>query len=124
MSKPIEKERPLEYLRHKNGDSYSAETIRNWYVARAYVLDRLKSVAIGPTSNEHLHVVVASDSPLMLSAVREVALLAHFANFDEASGRNRSVITIVSNKDNIVEELKKEENIEISLFFTSSIGIT
>ena len=109
MSKPIEKERPLEYLRHKNGDSYSAETIRNWYVARAYVLDRLKGVSIGPTSNEHLHVVVASDSPLMLSAVREVALLAHFANFDETSGRNRSVITIVSNKDNIVEELKKEE---------------
>lgn len=109
MSKPIEKERPLEYLRHKNGDSYPAETIRNWYVARAYVLDRLKGVAIGSTSNEHLHVVVASDSPLMLSAVREVALLAHFANFDEASGRNRSVITVVSNNDNIVEALKKEE---------------
>ena len=55
MSKSIEKEKPLEYLRHTNGDSYSAETIRNWYVARAYVLDRLKDVVISPTSNTHLH---------------------------------------------------------------------
>ena len=109
MSKHVEKERPFEYLRHKNGDSYSAETISDWYVARAYVLDKLKDVAIGPTSNEYLHVVVTSDSPLMLSAVREVALLAHFANFDETSGSNRSVITIVSNNDTIVEDLRKEE---------------
>ena len=109
MSKHVEKEKPFEYLRHKNGDSYSAETISNWYVARAYVLEKLKDVAIGPMSNEHLHAVVMGDSPLMLSVVREVALLAHFANFDEASGSNRSVITIVSDNDTIVEELRKEE---------------
>lgn len=109
MSKCFPKEKPFEYLRHKNGDNYSAETISNWYVARAYVLDKLKDVAIGPTSNEHLHAVVMGDSPMMLSTVREVALLAHFANFDEASGSNRSVITIVSGNDSIVEELRKEE---------------
>ena len=109
MNKHVVKEKPFEYLRHKNGDSYSAETINNWYVARAYVLEKLKDVAIGPTSNEHLHAVVKGDSPLMLSAVREVALLAHFANFDETSGSNCSVITLVSDNDNIVEELRKEE---------------
>lgn len=109
MIKHVAKEKPFEYLRHKNGDSYSTETISNWYVARAYVLEKLKDVAIGPMSNEHLHAVVMGDSPMMLSVVREVALLAHFANFDEASGSNRSVITIVSDNDTIVEELRKEE---------------
>ena len=109
MNKHVVKEKPFEYLRYKNGDSYSAETINNWYVARAYVLEKLKDVAIGPTSNEYLHAVVKGDSPLMLSAVREVALLAHFANFDETSGSNCSVITLVSDNDNIVEELRKEE---------------
>ena len=109
MRKPFKKEKPFEHLKRKNGESYSAETISNWYVARAYVLNKLKDVAIGPESNEHLQVVVHGDSPLMLSMVRQVALLAHFVNFDETNGNHRSIITIVSDNENVVEELKKEE---------------
>ena len=67
MSKGFKKEKPFEYLRRKNGERFSDETIRNWYVARAYVLDRLKDVAICQESGEHLQVVVNGDSPLMLS---------------------------------------------------------
>ena len=92
MSKGFKKEKPFEYLRRKNGERFSDETIRNWYVARAYVLDRLKDVAICQESGEHLQVVVNGDSPLMLSVARQVALSAHFANFDETCPM-RSVIT-------------------------------
>ena len=108
MSKGFKKEKPFEYLRRKNGERFSDETIRNWYVARAYVLDRLKDVAICQESGEHLQVVVNGDSPLMLSVARQVALSAHFANFDETCPM-RSVITIVSKNKQIAEVLEQEE---------------
>ena len=108
MSNNIYKEKPFEYLRRKNGDRFSEDIIKNWYVARAYVLEKLKNVAIGQGSIEHLQVVVTNDSPLMLSVVRYVALLAHYANFDETQP-NRTLITIVSSDKQIVEELEKEE---------------
>ena len=108
MSINISKEKPFEYLRRKNGDSFSVETIKNWYIARAYVLEKLKDVAIGQGSKEHLQVTITSDSPLMLCVARQVALSAHYANYDEACP-NRTVITIVSKNKQIVEELEKEE---------------
>ena len=46
MSKQLEK--PFEYLRRKDGTSFPKETVNRWYEARAYVLDKLKDVAIGP----------------------------------------------------------------------------
>ena len=107
MRKQLEK--PFEYLRRKDGSAFPSETINRWYEARAYVLDKLKDVAIEPKSEEHLHVVVTSDSPLMLSVVRQVALSAHYANFDEPTGRYRTVTTLVSKNKEIVEVLKKEE---------------
>ena len=66
MSKHDYKEKPFEFLKRKDGDSFSAETIKNWYIARAYVLEKLKDVAICQGSKEHLEVTIASDSPLML----------------------------------------------------------
>lgn len=108
-------EKPFQLLRRMDGSEYSDEIILNWYKARAYVLDKLRDVAIGPNSGEHLHVVVIGDSPLMLSVARQVALSAHYANFEEHDAKgtltccNRTVITIVSQNENIVEELKKEE---------------
>ena len=108
MSKNISKEKPFEYLTRKNGDSFSVETIKNWYIARAYVLEKLRNVAICQGSKEHLEVTIVSDSPLMLCVARHVALYAHYANFDETNP-NRTVITIVSKNKQIVEELEKEE---------------
>ena len=108
MSKHDYKEKPFEYLKKKNGDSFSAETIKNWYVARAYVLEKLKDVAFCQGSNEHLEVTIAGDSPLMLCVARQVALSAHYANFDETNP-NRTVITLVSKNAQIIEELRKEE---------------
>jgi hypothetical protein len=102
-------EKPFEYLKRKDGSAFSPEIVRHWYEARAYTLDKLKEINIGPESNQHLHAVVTSDSPLMLSVVRQIALLGHYANFDETTGENRTLITLVSHNPLILEELKKEE---------------
>lgn len=104
--------RLLDYLKHKDGSPFSEETVTNWYKGRAYVLEKLKDVAIGPASNERLRVVVRGDTPLMLSVVRHVAMSAHYANYDEENPekekRKRTVITLESNRNDIVKELHNE----------------
>lgn len=107
-------EQPFEYLKRKaTGERFEKVVCDNWYKARAFVLDKLKDVAFEVDSNEHLRVVVQGDSPLMLSVVRQVALSAHYVNYDEENPvetrRKRTVITIVSQNPKIVEELQKEE---------------
>jgi len=104
------RERPFEYLRRKNaseegsGAPFGKETVSNWYKARAYVLHKLSSVGIGPTDDAYLHAIVLEDDELMLSVVRHLALYAHFLNLNR-----RTVITLVSRKDNILSILSKEE---------------
>lgn len=105
----LQLEKPFEYLKRKDGSPFSPETIRHWYEARAYVLDKLKEVSIGPDSANHLEIVVTSDSPLMLSIVRALALTAHFPNFDDEKDGNRTVITIVSHDRQVFDKLVKEE---------------
>ena len=122
MKKKVLRERPFEYLR-RLGDNqpFPAETVRNWYVARAYVLDKLKDTAFAPGSAERLSVVVDGDSPLLLSVVRQLALCAHYVNYEEYdqlgrfSCRNRTVVTIVTgkDKDSILSELGKEEYLNL-----------
>ena len=108
MSKHEYKEKPFEFLKRKNGEGFSSDTIKNWYIARAYVLEKLKDVGICQGSKEHLEVTITGDSPMMLSVARQVALSAHYANFDEKSPI-RTVITVVSKNAQIIEELQKEE---------------
>lgn len=106
---------PFDYLRRKNGGAYLPEVYINWCKAREYVLDKLKDTFFTPDDSGHLHVIVAGDSPLMLSVVRQLALSTHYTNYVEydVSGtlvcKNRTIITIKSKNDHIVEELKKEE---------------
>lgn len=117
MSKQLEK--PFEFLTKKDGSVFSSETYKNWYMAHAYVLDKLKDTAFVPNSDEYLHVVVTNvddekSRPLMLSVARQVALTAHYINYEEENldekKRKRSVITLVSSKSKeIVAELKKDE---------------
>lgn len=116
MGKDALRERPFEKLRRRaGGEAFDEATVRNWYIARAYVLDKLKDTAFTPGQNAHLHVVVDGDSPLMLALVRQTALCAHYLNFveydqfDRLACSNRSVITIVSGKAGIADELRKEE---------------
>ena len=112
MNKIMEK--PFEYLvRRENGMKFEEEIVRNWYIARSYILERLKDVAFKPNSTEHLHFLIMKDTPRMLCLVRQIALSSHFINYDEeneiASLRNRTVITIVSQNPYIKVELEKEE---------------
>lgn len=112
--KPIYIENPFEYLR----PNLSAdEVVKNWYVARAFVLDKLGALSFAPGEAGHLHVIIDGDSPIMLAVLRQVALTAHYPNFveydelDNLVCRNRTLITLVSNQkpDDILSELKKEE---------------
>ena len=103
-------ERPFEYLRRKaTGQKFEASVVRNWYIARAFLLDRLSHFALAPSDDAHLNIVLLGDSPLVLSLARQAALLSHYLNFDEKTGANRTLITIVSSNPHIVDELKKEE---------------
>ena len=114
------KERPFEYLKRKdNAQSFPEEIVKNWYIARAFVLKTLKDISFVPDSAEHLDIVIDGDSPLMLAVLRQVALSVHYINFVEYDiyghlvCKNRSVITLVTQKSpsEIVRELKKEENL-------------
>lgn len=100
---------PFEYLKRKDGTAFAPEIIKHWYEARAYVLNKLKSVTINPDSRKHLHVIFKGDSPQMLAAVRQIALTAHYPNYDESTGQNRTLVTIVSGNKQLWDELKKEE---------------
>lgn len=110
------RERPFELLKKKTGEEFSYETIRNWYIARAFVLEKLKDkeeeCPFSPDSNDYLHVVLTGDDDRMLSVARNVTLYAHYLNFDEdcedASYR-RTVITIITKDRDIKNKLLKEE---------------
>ena len=118
----MKEERLFEYLRRKeSGEAFSEDVVKNWYIARKYVLDQFlkKEFAFWPGCSHHLHVTIVGDSPLMLAVVRQLALSAHFLNYTEQYQsnklvcRNRTVITLVSKKEaaQIVGELEEEENL-------------
>lgn len=103
-------EQPFQFLRRNHGKSdadkaFSPEIIRDWYKARAFILHKLNNESFEHEYNNLLHWVVMGDSPLMLSVARQIALSAHFIKYD---GKH-TIITVVSQKDNIKEELEKEE---------------
>ena len=109
---------PFAYLKNRDGDVFDKAIIERWHQARAYVLKKLKDIKIGPTSKETLKVVVLIDNEnqeLMLSVVRHLALAAHYTNYVECDeygtiiSKNRTGINIVSQNNNLDEELKKEE---------------
>ena len=83
-------------LKGTNKD-FSRETIINWNKARKYVLNvlpekekhsPLNGIGLSPSSSEHLHVVILGASDLMLCIARQIALIAHYPNFNEDEGSN------------------------------------
>lgn len=110
------REKPFELLRKKNGEKFSEETIREWYVTRSFVLQKLTENEYNhpflPGSKEQLHVVLCGDDSRMLSVARQFAMYAHFLNFDEDGDDGilrRTIITIVSRDKFIKERLSSEE---------------
>lgn len=72
----------------------------NWYKARYYVqrvMEPLDGNGISPTSSKHVHVVIENiDTPLMQAVARQICLIAHYPNFNEESGDNKTLITLCS----------------------------
>lgn len=90
-----------------------------WYKAREYVMSRVLPIdgdGIGPDSGNHVHIVVDSIEEEMMAVVRQLCLLAHYPNFDEASGANRTVITFCTDK------ITKKENLFEGNFKTVPFG--
>ncbi|MBO4612065.1 MAG: hypothetical protein J5671_02720 [Bacteroidaceae bacterium] len=108
-------EQPFEYLKRKNGEAFDSEIVANWYKARAFVLNKFSHIAFLPGDVHHFHPIVMVDNEcgLMLSVVRQLALYAHFLNYNEnfpdIKGRKRTSITIISNNPNILDIIQKEE---------------
>lgn len=124
-------ERPFQHLKRiSDGKYFEPQIVKVWYEARAYVRHELRDTAFVPGSTDFLHAVVEGDSMQMLAVARQIALSAHFINFDESnpdeSLRNRSVITIVSSDPSIRDILQLEEymgNLPKFCKFVDSDGI-
>lgn len=91
-----------------------SESVENWYVARHYVLEILQfgRFSISPSSSKHINIIIDGVSDLMLCIARQIALVAHYPNFDETSGSNRTVITMLfdsSSEPEIVNKVSREE---------------
>lgn len=97
------------------GGEFKPEVIENWYRARNYVLNILcfSTPYDGILAQDRLHFVLVGTSPVMLSIARQIALIAHYPTYNEKSGTNRTLITILYKKekgvDNIISTLSKEE---------------
>lgn len=99
-----------------NNEIFSKETVINWNKARKYVLNvlpekekhsPLNGIGFSPSSSEHLHVIIIGISDLMLCIARQIALIAHYPNFNEDEGSNRTVITILYNSSDLEEDKSK-----------------
>ena len=60
---------------------------------------------IKPDCKDHVHVVVIGADRRMLFMLRQAALLAHYLNFDDEMGINRTVLTIVDTSAENTDEL-------------------
>lgn len=98
-------EKLFERLTRRDGSPFGADTVRNWYRARRYVLTVLPEMEKGGTCTAP-HVVVEGMSPLMCSVVRHLVLVAHYPGFNEAKGSPRTRITILCSGMHTEEELE------------------
>lgn len=101
---PFKRLEPLdlsdEVAAGKPADGYEfADSVKeNWRLARHFVLRVLPPLdggGIASDSGKSVQVVVQGTSALMLSIVRQIALVAHYPNFDERTGRGCTRITLL-----------------------------
>ena len=78
----------------------------NWYKARYYVmraLPMLEGDGIGHDSDKRIHVVAKWDnaSSLLTAIIRQICLAAHYPNYQEQTGANRTLISICTERGEI-----------------------
>lgn len=97
---------------------FSIDIIEGWYRARKYVIDLLKEDCfLRKSSSNQIHVVIPYTCKMALFIARQIALVAHFLDFNEGDGKangpsNHTVITILYNREthpDIIKELRREE---------------
>lgn len=96
---------------------FDAHEVELWYKARDYVKNRVLPIdgdGISPGSGNHVHIVAEGIEEEMIAVVRQLCLLAHYPNFVEASGANRTLITFCTNE--------KKEDIHDKVFKTEIFG--
>lgn len=125
-------------LLNKDNKAFDSALVKEMYQAREFVLSNLTDkgerwefwgkddtknkdgnteeidrFSIGPDmSDKHLHFFIEGSGSLALMIARQIALVAHYPNFDERTGKNRTIITIActeSSAKNVVDTLKGEE---------------
>ncbi len=84
---------------------------RNKMMARHIVLNGIEKPlddkGISSTDPRHVHVVIVGTDALSLAVLRQVALIAHYPNFDDETGANRTRITVIDTKAKDKEALDK-----------------
>ena len=134
-NKDLPKEKILQEMRHlhpvdKDGyrilydcknytcEPFASDIIEGWYRARKYVMNLLeKDSFLRNSSQNQAHVVIPYTSKMALFIARQIALVAHFPDFNEGDGKtygpsNHTVITILYNREthpDIIKELRREE---------------
>lgn len=116
-----EREALLQLLRPvTHSGTFAASTVSNWYAGREFILRAMESNssfgANGVAANDFggIHVTAAGTSSLVMAALRQLALSAHFLNYEEDTHANRTVITLLYNRTrhpDIVGLLRAEENL-------------
>lgn len=82
------------------------DLLRARHIVRKELPRPLWGAGIRKCSNERVHVILCGVTPLAVAIARQVALLCHFPNFDENTGRNRTLITFLTDEDVSAEEVQ------------------
>lgn len=107
----------LRLLLRSDGRKFEEDIIKNWYRARKFVLGTLVANDIFDNiirQQQKIHVVLEGTSELMMSVARQIAFVAHYPTFNDATGNNRTIITILFDKtkvspSSILDFVSKEE---------------
>ncbi len=103
----------LKFRRNKTITEPGLLNNQNEYIARHIILNELKPLdkdGISYNSDSNVHSIIIGDSNLCYSIARQIAFIAHYPNFNEDNGKNRTIITLIiynKNSNNVFENLKQ-----------------
>lgn len=101
-----EQQRETTYLRPFNFYENWARLLWGTYQLEGYkTLDRGLMMEEGPNdksqiTNKHVHLVIAGFSDMGMALLLEALRIAHYPNYDEKTGANKTIITIIDPKMN------------------------
>lgn len=97
----------MEDLLHQLTDD--GLVVDNWYRAREFVgkslVEKMCRMNVKGEFTQPLHVVVEGTSPLMCAVIREIILRAHYYDFNEETGENATLITILCDNVETTKEI-------------------